>query len=154
MQELMFKAKRFDNGEWVRSGSINTFLDNGIKSYYMPQYDEKCVCTHEELTDNILKFEECKFYKVAPSTLCQYTGFDDVNKKGIYRGDIIRTYDTTEDDDYIVDWDDKRGGFVICSIVTGQKYEDLIGDVIADLLATEVIGNIYDNPELLKGGAE
>ena len=52
MREILFKAKRLDNGEWVSGGSLITFFDNGVKSFFMPQFNEKCTCEHDEKTDD------------------------------------------------------------------------------------------------------
>lgn len=87
MNEL-YKAKRSDNGEWVIGGSIIQFLDDGERTVYMPMAHEKCVCVHDGETDNILEFEECKFYKVDPETLCQYA-FSLNSGQKVFKHDIL-----------------------------------------------------------------
>lgn len=75
--------------------------------------------------------------------LMQYTGLKDKNGKEIYEGDVIKT--VWKDDYYEpsidpVKWDDEWAGF------------DWLGTATKDLRCTyEVIGNIYENHELLKG---
>jgi uncharacterized phage protein (TIGR01671 family) len=142
-RDILFKAKRIDNGEWVIGGTIVQFLDNGIRSLYMPQFNEKCDCTHDNSTDDILGFENCRFYKVDTSTICQYTGLTDKNGNKIWENDIIQykgikalgKVEYIEDSFYLKDVDD------------GKQY---LGEMWNKF---EVIGNIFDNPELLEGGA-
>lgn len=159
-REILFKAKRADNGEWVMGGSIIQFLDDGVRSFYMPQFNEKCICEHDEVTDDILKFEDTRFYKVDGDTICQYTGLNDKNGKKIWENDIIKyhfgeqtapikygTYQScfdstkTQHCGFYVDWDFKKSlrkdlGYWIC------------------MVDAEPIGNIFDNPELLEESHE
>ena len=72
----------------------------------------------------------------------QYTGLKDKNAKEIYEGDIQRII---ADVLAVVKFDNEKASFVSESIKTGIKSEHLYG---AEL--TETVGNIYENPELLK----
>lgn len=75
--------------------------------------------------------------------IMQYTGLKDINGKEIYEGDIVRYYST-----HIDSWGGKR-----YEINYTQDGEWALGE---DWLLSkkwrycEVIGNIYENPELLK----
>lgn len=74
-------------------------------------------------------------------TYMQYTGLKDKNGKEIYEGDLWKSKEHMPDE---VKWNNKRSGF------EPFRYEDLdTGDVI-DASEGEVVGNIYENPELLK----
>lgn len=143
MREILFKAKRKDNGEWVSGGTIVQFLDDGIRSFYMPQFNEKCDCTHDDATDDILVFENCRFYKVNPDTICQYTGYK--NKIGalIWENDVIQ-YDI-----YFGIVVFNEGAFEIKWIDDSCNLREEIY-----FWATErniaVVGNKFDNPELLE----
>lgn len=78
---------------------------------------------------------------VHPDTVCQYTGLDDKNGKKIFEGDIVRDHGCI----YTVFWD---GGN--CEI--GVKNDDeSFGIAYLYPGDMEVIGNIYDDPELVKG---
>ena len=151
MQEILFKAKRKDNGEWVSGGTIVQFLDDGIRSFYMPQFNEKCDCTHDDATDDILGFENCRFYKVNPDTICRYTGRKDKNGALIWENDFVGFLDVSQyDNGYSehwcigeVVWDDETLSFQVTERISCESYEVLNGDCA-------VVGNKFDNPELLE----
>lgn len=89
-------------------------------------------------------------------TICQFTGLYDRDKKEIYEGDIV-------DLDYILydPWDDAKEILepMRCVVVYEdfefrfQQEEDLYY-FLHDVTNIKVIGNIHDNPELLKGGKD
>lgn len=80
---------------------------------------------------------------IDPDTLCQFTGLRDVNKKPIYQGDIIKD---EVGEIYEVCWYDDLAAF-IAEIVCNKK-PFMMMDIDPD--KCEIIGNVFDNPELLK----
>lgn len=88
-------------------------------------------------------------YEVGPETVCEYTGLTDRNGRKIFENDIVGRYSK-----YRKEWDYgvvKYGEFncSCCSGVYGWYFDD---EDIRDCDMYEVRGNIFDNPELLKGG--
>ncbi|MBR5583909.1 MAG: hypothetical protein IKW21_05220 [Lachnospiraceae bacterium] len=159
MRTILFKAKRLDNGEWVAGGSIIVFEDNGVKSLFMPQYNEKCDCEHDEITDDILSFSNCRFYKVDPDTICRFTGELDKNGNMIWENDICNYCEDEIEhtDNCIIRFGDHsfNGDKNIGFFTEWLKFNDIFREDIGfwvEEREIEVIGNIFDNPELLKGG--
>ncbi len=80
----------------------------------------------------------------------QCTGLKDKNGKLIYEKDILLSPDVDEPYMVIVEWDDEKAGYII-KVWIGKEFEyALSDDEIEDLKYFEIIGNIYENPELLE----
>ena len=132
MRETEFKGKRKDNDEWIY-GNLIQWGDN--------RYSIMPISMHVELA-----FAN---YEVIPETIGQYTGLKDKNGKKIFEGDIVKT---NRDVIAKVLWDNDYLGYFLHvneenSIEDFENGEQPLYDYFEDI---EVIGNIYDNPELLK----
>ena len=143
----LYRGKRLDNGEWVVGGLISIDLETYSKI-------EKEKYTHCIVEPNVefYRGEICEFGFVIPETVGQYTGLTDKNGKKIFEGDIIDTPDRL----LKVVWFKGNAQFDLNfirhahdKIITNFK-----GINMRDLCSYEIIGNIHDNPELLKGGAD
>lgn len=150
MREILFRGKRTDNGEWV-------------EGYY---YKAKYCRTDDELCDYITVphpkeyNEPSSHYIVDPDTVGQYTGLTDNNGKKIFEGDIIKPFDD-EIDKMVVEF--HLGQFLLClygergyMAEYGWEESGNYGCLEAEPLSSygddiEVIGNIHDNPEPLRG---
>jgi len=124
MREILFRGKRKDNGKWIEGDSlIHSMFKKG----------DVCVGVIEGL----------EIHSVIPETIGQYTGLTDKNGNKIFEGDIVKGKDHLEKDLKVYGYiDHKNGSFVIVGdFMTHYRWLDY--DV-------EVIGNIHDNPELLK----
>jgi uncharacterized phage protein (TIGR01671 family) len=135
MREILFRGKRLDNGEWVEGSLHIEWVETRKDGSRNKDY-------------RILGMRgEC--YYVDSDTVGQYTMLWDKNGKKIFEGDIIK-------DDwrkiYRVIFTTKSCGFMAECAVAPNEYEKgcyRFGDAWCETIA--VIGNIHDNPELLKG---
>jgi uncharacterized phage protein (TIGR01671 family) len=78
-------------------------------------------------------------------TLMQYTGLKDKNGKEIYEGDIFETqfpYRIAA-----VEWDEENGRFLGVTVSGGERKIAYVG---REPQPIKIIGNIYENPELIK----
>lgn len=135
MRIIKFRGKSIDEGKWVY-GDLLQFYLNGepVKTNF-----------------SILPFEVEKIdkhtYENQPVSICydtigQFTGMYDCNGKEIYEGDILRT-SISKNGIGFVSWNIENASFVVQMKNSAQWYNLWSG--------YEVIGNIHDNPELLKG---
>ena len=142
-REILFKAKRIDNGEWVEGSLITgVFCRLGQDIPYI-------FCPKEADYDCFEDFsEENGIFEVQPESICQYTGLTDKNGKKIWENDIVKANldeSYPEDITYIkILWNEC--GFCVnenCStdIWTLEKW---------DAEHFQVCGNIFDNPDLLE----
>ena len=146
MREILFRSKRKDNGEWI-TGNLLFYPD--VNRAYM----------------SLGVFKGGTFLEVQKDTLGQYTGLTDKNGKKIFEWDII---ELTSNDYYGSKYKSKvvfRDGcfgieVVVCDDITffhriGEVHHETdMGGTHAITYQYEVIGNIHDNPELLKDGGE
>lgn len=146
-RENIFKAKRIDNGEWVegfRARMFGTF------------------CIQDSDDENIV-------YGIDPDTICWGTGLRDKNSKEIWENDILRGHKNDNDLARVV-----FGEFNVIDAETLEVVDRVIGwhtevietdtlskcepfclpmplsDFYIERSEFEVIGNIFDNPELLE----
>ena len=142
MREILFRGKRLDNGEWVK-GFIMSACDCAGRLYFIEQ--------------PALDLDDCNHgYEVDFTTIGQYTGMLDQNGTKIFEGDIL-IFDDMDGSKgfYEVFWDGNNGKFAITEKGNRNYVDDF--ELFNQNKYFEwftVIGNIYDNPELLKGALE
>lgn len=161
MREILFRGKRADNGEWVEGYLVNAryYLDNSPITIMIPSFSPYSDTFEPTLYPNS---EVGEWEEVVPKTVGQYTGLTDKNGKKIFEGDIVKThYANAQKSDFIETVVFHNGKFCGFYENNGCKQWTTLYDGVPHLAidksvymdSVEVIGNIHDNPELLKGGA-
>ena len=92
-REIEFKAKRVENGEWVKGFYVKQLVDVVDDETKYKHYIVATGIDNQELTENGTYL---RYHKVLPETVGQYIGKKDVSGQKIYEGDIV-------------DWEDGRG---------------------------------------------
>lgn len=129
----LFKAKRLDNGEWV-TGSLITCEDG------------TCKIAKRYLDDSANIAILICVYDVDRDTICQCTGLKDKNGKLIWENDIVNCL--TEECCGCIGWNESEAGFYFNVLLEDGRFEE---EYIYDYQdGIEVVGNIFDNPELLE----
>lgn len=142
MREILFKAKRKDEGEWIEGSLIDLDIDSGY-CYIVPPYKKASTFPINFLITDRMKL-------VNPKTLCQFTGLCDKNGKKIWENDIFQCTDetmVTQKD--LIEYNEPHASFVRLHNTEELGLQYLwIDEAICN--HGEVIGNIFDNPELLQ----
>lgn len=161
MREILFKAKQIDNGEWIEGSLIDLDIDNGY-CYIVPPYKKASILPIIFLITDRMKL-------VDPETLCRFTGLCDKNGNKIWKNDILMCHGNPKD---LVKA--AFGEFGVRNIETGSILDKVVGwhyevvptDAISrcepfcwpmplteyyiERCEMEVVGNIFDNKELLQ----
>ena len=135
MREILFKAKRKDNGEWVVGYYCKITIGNDVRPsdvIFVPL--------------KVNRNEEWGWMKVDSDTICQYTGLTDKNGEKILENDFVkwRFKRAWKEDCHIsqVVWDSFYSAFKIS--VRGGLAK------LREDIEYEIIGNIFDNTDLLE----
>ena len=135
MREILFRGKRTDNGEWITDSE--TYIRDG---------------------DGIwLSDENLNVVTVIPETVGQFTGLTDKNGKRIFEGDIVKGIAYSAERIGVIVWIDEISSFGVRYLknVNSTAWEN--SSILrcasmgkTDEFVAEIIGNIHDNPEILK----
>lgn len=127
------RGKRIDNGEWVE----------GYLSYpFCTKKGNESYCFYAK--DSLGFYCRCV---VDAATICQCTGLKDKNGKLIWENDIVNC---TDEECYgYISWNENEAGFYFNVLLEDGSFEEEHVYDYQDCM--EVIGNVFDNPELLEG---
>lgn len=125
-----------------------TGTTEGKKWVYGYYYKVKSFfCDKEGHFISVIRNDHLQDCNIDEDTLCQYTGEKDKNGAEIYEGDILRF---SEVDTAIVEWNEKYSYFMVRPIQDYYFDSDVLGHALEYNDNVEVIGNKFDNPELLE----
>lgn len=123
-REILFRGKGFETGKWLYGSFIKT-------------------PNHAHISTNGEAFSA----KVEPKTISQYTGLTDKNGTKIFENDILQVnYHGKEIGRVCIYY---KFAMYLCDIIYGDVDFDTLGMLNANY-QLEVIGNVYDNPELIE----
>ena len=127
MREILFRGKGINDKEW----RYGFYTEQQGYPYITP--------------------DGVAMYEIDANTTGQYTGLNDRNGNRIFEGDIIK-HDVTSDTSWeaIVKWDNDGTRFL--GFITGNEPRIMYVGMIdkKNKSVIKIVGNIYDNPELLK----
>lgn len=141
---ILFKAKRKDNGEWVEGYLMD-------ENYINVPFNDYDACG---------RFDDP--IEIDPETICQYTGLTDKNGRKIWENDILRYSHEYEGSRFLkegedvkyrvgaVFWSEWRGSWAVCGQGKKKCTNNDVFKYNRNPNRTEIIGNIFDNPELLE----
>lgn len=168
MREILFKAKRKDNGEWEAG-----YYEKKTEWHRLSDHWEYVKTEKHYICVNMVSSEDSYIdrIEVVPETICQYTGLTDKNGNKIWENDILRGHGNSNDLAKVV-----FGKFHVIEVESLENIDSVVGwhteviptdalskcepfclpmpltDFYIDFSEFEVIGNIFDKPELLKAG--
>jgi uncharacterized phage protein (TIGR01671 family) len=143
MREIKFRGKEITTNEWVYGNLVSGYEYNTTDKLYTRIVNQ---------TEEQKKEGEFTSYEVIPETVGQFIGLYDKNRVEIYKGDIITGHFLFNPDlitdKFIVQWNEEEASYEMKII--DEKDLSCFYFTDGDVADIKVIGNIYENPELLE----
>lgn len=167
MREILFKAKIVDNGEWVegyycqlpKTSLGATIVANcemcagNVDNYIIEIKDKQ----HSNFSNSFpFQIIESELHKVDQKTLCQYIGLKDKDGNRIWENDIVLLREEIQDYEWkaIVNFGNPNceynWGWQLLPIGECEMNKDILLWIDMEIANCKVIGNVFDNPELLE----
>lgn len=124
IEDIKFKAKRLDNGEWVKGDLVHSTSYVGI-SYSSDEFSDVPIV-----------------HRVDPSTVCQFTGLKDCEGKEVWDHDLLQSQGAGIIGE--VSYSKEEGGFIVKESVCGARLLTFLCAALT-LFKFKVIGNKFDN---------
>lgn len=124
IEDIKFKAKRLDNGEWVKGDLGHSTSYVGI-SYPSDEFSDVPIV-----------------HRVDHSTVCQFTGLKDREGKEVWDHDLLQGQGSGEI--YEVSYSQEEGGFIVKETVSGARFLTFLCAALT-LFKFKVIGNKFDD---------
>lgn len=124
IENIKFKAKRLDNGEWVYGSLIRSTVGVKERAY---------------IVDNFSSMSDYSVIGVEPSTVCQFTGLKDCKGNELYEHDVIKNYPFIPSE---IVWSEELSGYYLTH-ANGKIYEKPLGYYLS-LGKFIVVGNKFD----------
>lgn len=131
-REIKFRGKEFETGQWIE-GSLTTY----------PRYYPTIT-----LVENAELIPKKKTCVVLPERVCQFSEITDKNGNSIFEHDLILIHESESSCQFTVEVLFHKGMFCYKNKACGFTPLWYVSD------RCEVIGNVFDNPELLKGSKQ
>lgn len=151
MREILFRGKPVNKADYILNEnmqfSVGYFKDGLVYGSLVVINDKYFICvgvTGVSIND-LINNTTATFVEVDPETVGQYTGSKDKKRNKIFEGDIVERLWLGEKHIYRIYYDND-----IASFIGADIYSEGFTTFDYDACEFEVIGNIYDNPELLE----
>lgn len=159
MREILFRGKLIHKEDYMlyeklykdNKDTIDVFNNGFVYGSLVVIKDKYYICVGIAgvSINSLINNTTATFVEVIPETISQYTGLKDKNGNKIFEGDIVERLWLGEKHIYRIYYDND-----IASFIGKDIYGLNFTTFDCDACEFEVIGNIYDNPELLGGGVE
>lgn len=156
MREILFKAKGIDKDDcdrwyegyyWFTKDYMFCFSEDYEKAAKEGRDPRHHYILFDGYSDWCMPVPKYKA-EINPKTLCQYIGLKDKNGNKIWENDIVECIWNGKSNIYIVIWDEDEQDF---KATNGDKNYSNNFAYLGSCDEIEVLGTIFDNPELLVG---